>query len=114
MLQTPRDVLEKRMHKYVFGVNLITTGLGNDVIYCGASGDFIDGGAGNNVIFAGEGNNRILTGKGNDTIYAGAGNDTIYSGKGVQSTQLRLTTSDKLPDALTQAQPSPIQTPLRV
>jgi probable HAF family extracellular repeat protein len=82
MLQTPRDVLEKRMHKYVFGVNLITTGLGNDVIYCGASGDFIDGGAGNNVIFAGEGNNRILTGKGNDTIYAGAGNDTIYSGKG--------------------------------
>ncbi|QSV56554.1 MAG: hypothetical protein HEP80_24890 [Dolichospermum sp. UKL201] len=82
MLQTPRDVLEKRMHKYVFGVNLITTGLGNGVIYSGASSDFIDGGAGNNVIFAGEGNNRILTGKGNDTIYAGAGNDTIYSGKG--------------------------------
>jgi Ca2+-binding RTX toxin-like protein len=60
----------------VTGVEMVTTGTGNDTI---------DGSAGNEVLSGGDGNDTINGAAGNDTLYGGDGNDRLFGGFGVET-----------------------------
>jgi serralysin len=73
------------------GVDVVTTGPGNDFINGAQDGDTVSGGRGNDWIRTGIGDDRIRGGRGrdylvgsdqDDTIRGGAGDDQVYGGTG--------------------------------
>lgn len=66
--------------------NVISTGLGADVIIGGTGADSINGGAGADVITGGSGNDTIIGAADDDVITLGAGNDVIRFVQGSATT----------------------------
>ncbi len=78
------------------GVDTITTGAGNDLIFGGAAGDTINAGEGDNLVLGDHGNIALsgglltdvassLDGGGNDIITTGAGRDLVIGGTGADN-----------------------------
>nr|WP_255571804.1 hypothetical protein [Celeribacter sp. PS-C1] len=75
-------------------LNIVTGGVGDDVIATGDDAAIVHAGAGDDTIYGGDGTAILSGGGGNDTIYAGndtgssyvlsgdAGADTLYGGDG--------------------------------
>ena len=65
------------------GVNVITTGLGDNAIFGRGGNDILDGGAGNDNVQGGSGDDTLRGGTGDDLIYTQAGADDVDGGDGV-------------------------------
>lgn len=71
-----------QFESYLFEIEVVLAGSGNDTLR-GTSGDeTMDGGAGADEIDGGNGNNRLLGRAGNDTITGGDGQDTMFGHSG--------------------------------
>ncbi|WP_149141228.1 calcium-binding protein [Gemmobacter caeruleus] len=64
------------------GNDLITSGLGDDVLFGGNGDDLLRGGAGDDVIYDGDGADVLRGGDGDDTLVAGTGKDLLLGGSG--------------------------------
>ncbi|PCJ47382.1 MAG: hypothetical protein COA74_11720 [Gammaproteobacteria bacterium] len=64
------------------GIDVITGGLGDDIIYGGSGLDTLNGEAGNDTIYGGDDTDTINGGTGTNTIYGGLGGDIFHVGLG--------------------------------
>lgn len=64
------------------GADVLTGGVGNDVIYGFGGNDTLKGGAGDDVLAGNDGNDILQGGDGDDYILPGAGADTVDGGAG--------------------------------
>lgn len=64
------------------GIEDVTTGSGNDVVYGSGAANVLNTGAGDDTLFGLIGNDTLVAGSGNDVLYGGPDNDTIDGGTG--------------------------------
>lgn len=67
---------------FVYGIQNVTGGAGDDILHGDAANNALNGGGGNDILVGGDGNDALDGGAGRDLLIGGRGTDALLGGSG--------------------------------